>query len=76
MNQVIEFYLVMGAESFTSLMADIRQDIKVPYSDGSGPKPGPGPCFLEGPEPDFWRRAQARAGPQPDFWGRARKFEL
>ena len=47
-------------------------------SDGSGPEPGPaqGPCFLEGPEPDFWRRAQARAGPEPDFWERAGKFEL
>ena len=47
-------------------------------SDGSGPEPGPGPaqdpCFLEGPEPDFWRRAQARAGLEPDFWGRAGKI--
>ena len=41
-----------------------------------GPGPARGPYFLEGPEPDFWRRAQALADPEPDFWGRARKFEL
>ena len=38
-------------------------------SDGSGPKPGPGPArspgFLESPRPDFGRRAQARARPEP-----------
>ena len=38
-------------------------------SDGSGPKPGPGPArspgFLESPRPDIGRRAQARARPEP-----------
>ena len=38
-------------------------------SDGSGPKPGPGPArspgFLESPRSDIGRRAQARAWPEP-----------
>ena len=45
-------------------------------SDGSGPKPGPGPArspvFLESPRPDIGRRAQARARPGPGLWSKAR----
>ena len=26
------------------------------------------PDFLEGPKPDFWRRAQAHAGTDPKIW--------
>ena len=64
-------------EEFALILCSNHSQFKlmIQFSDGSGPKPGPGParglCFLEGPEPDFWRRAQAQAGPEPDFWGRA-----
>ena len=40
-----------------------------------GMGPAEGLAFLEGPEPNFWRRTQARAVLEPDIWGRPRKFE-
>ena len=73
MDLVISITGIMPIMIVISTMQHIGKssfrNLKAHCSDGSGPKPGPGPAwspgFLESPRLDIGRRAQDQVRPEP-----------